>query len=225
MRKKRFTTQEIYHDLWQQIISFEIFPGSRVTETELAEIYRTSRTPIREALKRLEVEGLVTIRPKQGCFVRNVDIELISDYYTVRVALEAMAVELACTNMSDEEIRVLTDKWNPTNYDKAQIGSYDIKKQEEEFHVSIARASKNKILIAYLEDVNNQIRPIRLLGFPDEKSVIDTYKEHFQICKLIQKRDKEAARQTMIEHIRKSQNTAKTVTVSQLEQYRRKTSH
>ena len=88
MRKKRFTTQEIYQDLWQQIISFEIFPGSRVTETELADIYRTSRTPVREALKRLEVEGLIRIRPKQGCFVRNVDIELISDYYTVRVALE-----------------------------------------------------------------------------------------------------------------------------------------
>ena len=222
MRKKRFTTQEIYQDLWQQIISFEIFPGSRVTETELADIYRTSRTPVREALKRLEVEGLIRIRPKQGCFVRNVDIELISDYYTVRVALEAMAIELACEYMSDEDIQVLIEKWNPKNYSKEQLGSYDIKRDEEEFHVSIARASKNQILVEYLEDVNNQIRPIRLLGFPDEKSIVDTYKEHFQICKLIQKRDKDVARQAMVEHIRKSQNIARSVTLGQLEQYRKK---
>lgn len=222
MKKKRLTTQEIYQDLWQQIISFELFPGSRVTETELAEVYKTSRTPVREALKRLEAEGLVKIRPKQGCFVRNVDIQLISDYYTVRVALEAMAIELACEYMPDEEIEELAQTWDPENYDEKQINSYDIKRQEEAFHVTIARASKNQVLISYLEDVNNQIRPIRLLGFPDAKSIIDTYAEHFHICKLIQQRDKEAAREAMVEHIRKSQGIARTVTLGQLEQFRKK---
>ena len=116
----------------------------------------------------------------------------------------------------------MIEKWNPKNYSKEQLGSYDIKRDEEEFHVSIARASKNQILVEYLEDVNNQIRPIRLLGFPDEKSIVDTYKEHFQICKLIQKRDKDVARQAMVEHIRKSQNIARSVTLGQLEQYRKK---
>jgi DNA-binding GntR family transcriptional regulator len=222
VRKKRLTTQEIYQDLWQQIISFDIFPGSRVTETELADVYRTSRTPVREALKRLEAEGLVTIRPKQGCYVRNVDIELISDYYTVRVALEAMAVELACDHMSDDEIEKLAQQWDPQNYNEVQVGSYDIKRHEEAFHVAIARASNNRILLAYLEDVNNRIRPIRLLGFPDSKSVIDTYAEHFEICKLIQQRNKHAAREAMTEHIRKSQGIARTVTLGQLEQYRKK---
>lgn len=220
LSKKRFTAQQIHADLWQQITDFDIFPGSRITETELAEKYQTSRTPVREALKRLEAEGLVSVRPKQGCFVRQVDIELISDYYTVRVALETMAVELACEYMDEASIKALEKRWNPDNYGKEHKAVYDIKKHEEEFHIKIAEGSRNKALVEYLQDVNNRIRPIRLLGFPDDRSVIETYEEHFQICTLIRQRDKQGACKAMAAHIRKSQNIARTVTLSQLEQYR-----
>lgn len=222
MRKKRLNTQEIYQDLWQQIINFDLFPGSRVTETELAETYKISRTPIREALKRLEVEGLLTIRPKQGCYVREVDIALVSDYYTVRVALEAMTVELACEYMSDEELQEFADAWNPDNIKTVRYELDHIKTKEESFHITIAMSSKNPVLLAYLQDVNNRIRPIRMLGFPDGKSIRDTYQEHFDIISFIRQRDVAKAKAAMIAHIRKSQNIARTVTLSQLEQYRRK---
>ncbi|MBI1423245.1 MAG: FCD domain-containing protein [Gammaproteobacteria bacterium] len=222
MRKKRLTTREIYQDLWQKIINFDLFPGSRVTEMELAEEYKTSRTPIREALKRLEVEGLITVRPKQGCYVRQVDIDLVSDYYTVRVALEAMTVELAIENMSDEELKAFADEWNPRNYKKHRSDPEYIKQFEERFHIVIAEGSRNPALLQYLEDVNNRIRPIRALGFPDDKSIKDTYEEHFEIITLIQNRDVARAREAMIAHIRKSQKVARSVTLSQLEQYRKK---
>lgn len=222
MPKKRLTTREIYQDLWQKIINFDLFPGSRVTETELAEAYRTSRTPIREALKRLEVEGLITVRPKQGCYVRDVDIDMVSDYYTMRVALEAMTVELAIENMTDEELQALADEWHPKNYKKHRNDAEFIKKLEESFHVAIARGSNNPVLLQYLEDVNNRIRPIRALGFPDTKSIKETYDEHYAIIELIQKRDIAGARQAMSEHIRKSQEIARSVTLTQLEQYRKK---
>lgn len=222
MRKKRLSTRQIYQDLWQKIINFDLFPGSRITETELAEEYKISRTPIREVLKRLEVEGLVTIRPKQGCFVRPVDIDLISDYYTMRVALEAMAVELAVANMGDEELQALAEIWKPENARKYRNDLEHIKEIEENFHMSIAEGSGNPVLRDYLADVNNRIRPIRLLGFPDDKSIVDTYAEHYEIITLIQQRDVERAKAAMIAHIRKSQGIARTVTVSQLEQYRKK---
>lgn len=222
MRKKRLTTRQIYEDLLQKIISFDLFPGVRITETELAQEYKISRTPIREVLKRLEVEGLVTIRPKQGCFVRHVDIDQVSDYYTVRVALEAMAVELATQHMSDEELQALADIWNPDNARKYRNDLEHIKQIEENFHMSIAKGSRNPVLQEYLADVNNRIRPIRLLGFPDDKSVIDTYAEHFEIISLIQQRDEAKAKEAMIAHIRKSQEIARTVTLAQLEQYRKK---
>lgn len=222
MRKKRLTTREIYEDLWQKIINFDLFPGSRVTETELALAYKTSRTPIREALKRLEVEGLISVRPKQGCYVRDVDIDMVSEYYTMRVALEAMTVELAIENMTDDELQALADEWNPKNYKEQPIDPEFIKKFEEAFHVAIAKGSHNQVLLQYLEDVNNRIRPIRALGFPDPKSIKETYDEHYEIIRLIQKRDLAGARETMIEHIRKSQKIARSVTLTQLEQYRKK---
>lgn len=222
MRKKRLSTREIYQDLWQKIINFDLFPGSRVTETELALEYRTSRTPIREALKRLEVEGLVNVRPKQGCYVREVDIDAISEYYTMRVALESMTVELAIENMDDDELRELAATWHPRNAKKHHKDPDFIKRFEESFHIDIAKGSGNTVLLQYLEDVNNRIRPIRALGFPDKQSVRDTYEEHYEIITLIQQRNLAAARQAMVEHIRKSQEIARTVTLSQLEQYRKK---
>ena len=69
-RKKRISTQQIYQDLRQMIMDFDLFPGMRITETELADNFKVSRTPVREALQRLELEGFVSIRPKQGCFER-----------------------------------------------------------------------------------------------------------------------------------------------------------
>lgn len=219
--KKRLTTQEIYQDLWQKIVDFVLYPGTRVTETELAEQYHTSRTPVREALKRLEVEGLVSIRPKQGCFVRPVDMNLIADYYTARVAIEAMAVELACDYMDDASIQSLIEQWNPKTYQHQGLSLHQVREREENFHISIAKGSANRVLLEYLQDINSRIRPLRLMGFPDEKSIVDTFKEHHHICLQIKKRDKENARQAMVKHIRKSQAIAKTVTVNQLQQYRK----
>lgn len=222
MRKKRLNTQQIYQDLWQKIVNFDLFPGSRFTETELADNYHISRTPIREALKRLEVEGLVTVKPKQGCFVRPINMELINDYYTVRVAIEAMTVELACEHMSDQDLKTLEETWSPEAYRRQRKNLGHIKEIEEAFHVSIAKGSGNPVLLEYLEDANNRIRPIRLLGFPNEKSIVDTYQEHYDIIKLIKQRDVAGARRMMIEHIRKSQEIARTVTIAQLEQYHTK---
>ena len=74
------------------------------------------------------------------------------------------------------------------------------------------------MLLAYLEDVNNHIRILRRLGFPDRKSVLETFEEHFELCQLIRKRNFRTARKAMIAHIRKSQQIARSVTLSQLQQ-------
>lgn len=215
---RKSSTVGIYERLRRAIVDFELAPGARITETELAEIFGISRTPVREALHRLENEGLISIRPKQGCFVRDVDIHQISNYYDVRIALEVMAVELACKNMPDEVIAQLSDTWNPANRPKRFKNLDEIKVLEEVFHAMIAEYSGNPVLASYLKDVNDHIRSVRRLGFPDEKSIVETYAEHYRICKLLKKRDARAAREEMIRHIRKSQGIARSVTLSQLQQ-------
>lgn len=211
-------TAGIYERLRRAIMDFELAPGARITETELAASFGISRTPVREALHRLENEGLISIRPKQGCFVRDVDIHQISNYYDVRIALEVMAVELACKNMPDEVISQLSDTWNPAKRPKRFKNPDEIKVLEEVFHAMIAEYSGNPVLASYLKDVNDHIRSVRRLGFPDEKSIIETYEEHYLICKLLKKRDARAAREEMVRHIRKSQGIARSVTLSQLQQ-------
>jgi DNA-binding GntR family transcriptional regulator len=213
----QFSSQKIYEKLRRKILQFELYPGTRITESELAADFKVSRTPVRAALQRLAVEGHVIIQPKQGCFVRAVDIERISEYYDVRVHLEAAAVELACEHMSDDDLDALEDIWNPINVKKS-INVDEVKALEEAFHVNIALASGNTVLQEYLEDVNNHIRILRRLGFPDRKAVLETFEEHYELCQLIRARNVRSARKAMIEHIRKSQQIARSVTLSQLQQ-------
>lgn len=216
MSSTQFSSQKIYEKLRRKILEFELYPGTRITESELAADFKVSRTPVRAALQRLAVEGHVIIQPKQGCFVRAVDIERISEYYDVRVHLEAAAIELACEYMSDDDIDALEEIWNPRNVKKS-INFDEVKMLEEAFHVSIAAGSGNRVLQEYLEDVNNHIRILRRLGFPDRKSVLETFEEHYELCQLIRTRNARSARKAMIEHIRKSQQIARSVTLSQLQ--------
>lgn len=217
MATPKSAAQLVYDQLKKKIIDFEIYPGTRITESEIAEDFQVSRTPVRSALQRLEAEGQITIMPKQGCFVRSVDIESISQYYDVRITLEATAVELACDHMDDEDIDALQEEWNFERLDN-ELDMEEIKAREEAFHIGIAIGSGNPILANYLRDINNHIRILRRLGFPDRQAVIETCEEHSAICQLIREHNKTQARRAMTKHIRKSQELARSVTLSQLQQ-------
>ena len=219
---KRPSAISVYDALRRMIVDFDLFPGARVTESELADYFQVSRTPIREALQRLSNEGLIQIRPKQGCFIRHVDIEQISNYYDVRVALESMAIELACERMSEADLLALADVWNPARCSPDLEYMDDLKDTEESFHITLASGANNPELVNYLRDVNDRIRVIRRLGFPDQTAVIETYQEHYDIIQLVLARNTEEAKATLIEHIRKSQNIARSVTLNQLEQHRKR---
>ena len=214
--KSKFSSHLIYERIRQKILDFEFYPSSRLTETELASQFEVSRTPIRAALQRLEAEGFIRILPKQGCFVRPLDIETVSHYYDVRIALESSSVELACDHMSNEDLDALADIWNP-EYLEAELDMDEIKAEEEAFHISIALGAGNPVLADYLRDINNHIRIIRRLGFPDRQSVIDTCIEHSEILELIRRRNKTDAKRQMQVHIRKSQELARSVTLHQLQ--------
>lgn len=222
MRKRRISSRDIYQNLRNMILDFDLAPGARVTEQDLADQFKVSRTPIREALQHLATEGYLEIRPKQGCFIRPVDIEAIAEHYDVRVALEAMTVELACEHMPAEALRELADFWNPANHQPNRDYAEHISLVEESFHMQIAVGSGNQVLADYLRDVNDRIRIIRRLGFPDDTSILETCQEHYEICQLLLKRRVKAAREAMIKHIRKSQGIARAVTLSQIEQHRKK---
>lgn len=215
-QKAKFSSHKIYEQIRQKILDFEFYPSSRLTETELATQFEVSRTPIRAALQRLEAEGFIKILPKQGCFIRPLDIETVSHYYDVRIALESTAVVQACDHMNSDDLDALADIWNPDNIE-AELDMDEIKAEEEAFHISIALGAGNPVLADYLRDINNHIRIIRRLGFPDRQAVIDTCIEHSEIIDLVRRQNKTDAKRQMIAHIRKSQELARSVTLHQLQ--------
>lgn len=212
----RKSTQEIYETLRGMIMDFDILPGSRLTESQLADYFGVSRTPIRAVLQRLESEGQLTIKPKQGCFVRSLDMVQISHYYDVRVALENMAIDEAVKRKNREAIEVLATKWHPDTQLFGTEITESLKLAEENFHIELAMASRNPVLVGYLEDVNANIRAVRRLGWPDAASVADTYEEHYLICQLMLERKVKRAREEMERHIRKSQDRANRITLQQI---------
>lgn len=206
---------DIYQTLREMILSFELYPGSRVTETELADFFGVSRTPVREALLRLEHEGHLHIRSKQGCFIRQIDIEELSAYYRVRTALEMAAVEDACSHMPTSEVEQLVAFWDPAKQ-PTDISSAVMEENDESFHLALAIGSKNSILVKYLRDINDHIRVIRRVDFNDPERIRRTYQEHHGIALSILNREPTKARSLIKRHIRRSEEFAKTLTLTQL---------
>ncbi|HMW47798.1 MAG TPA: GntR family transcriptional regulator [Cellvibrionaceae bacterium] len=208
--------QEIYERLRSMIMSLQLMPGSRITENQLADFFNVSRTPIRAALQKLENDNLLSIKAKQGCFVRNIDMVQISHYYDVRVALENLVLVEISQLRDLSELQALAERWDPAKLFYGLDITPELKQAEEDFHQELADISRNSVLAGYIADINDHIRVVRLLGFPNEKSVIDTYEEHFRICSYLLQHNLAAAQDEMANHIRKSQDQANRVTLHQI---------
>lgn len=158
-------------DLWEvvtdrlrgQIISGELPPGSRLVETELAARFGTSRGPVREAIRELEREGIVMVLPRRGAVVGSLSRKDLEELYSVREALELLALREACRKADDatlEAIKVQLDAIDRAleSGDSAQVVHADL-----EFHRAICRAAGNSRLLAAWEQMASQIAI--LVGF------------------------------------------------------------
>jgi DNA-binding GntR family transcriptional regulator len=214
------TPADIYRQLKDLILSFVFYPGARVTENELADRFHVSRTPVREALQRLAAEGYVTILPKQGCFVRDIDIDEINHYYDVRIGLEMLALEFACQTMSDSQLKKLAAAWHPKQVPGKPPTVAAMVARDESFHLALAAGTGNAVLAAYLKDVNDHIHIVRRLDFTDPTRIEQTYREHHEVVQRLLARDVDGAKLLLQRHIRKSAEVAKAITLTQLAQQR-----
>lgn len=211
---------DIYRQIKDMILSFALYPGTRVTENALANRFHVSRTPVREALQRLAAEGYVSIRSKQGCFVRDLDIEEINHYYEVRISLETHALDLACLVMPDAALRKLSDIWHPSRTPREMPSVEAMIAHDESFHLALANGTGNTVLAGYLKDVNDHIHIVRRLDFTDPTRIAQTYTEHHEMLTRLLARDLDGAKTLLLRHIRKSADVAKAITLTQLAQHR-----
>lgn len=202
-KKDQTLTSKITMTLREGIVTGEIVPGTKLSEPKLSEQFQTSRGPIREAIRRLEVLGLVKHVAHEGVRVTTLSLEELVEIYHVREALEGKAAALAARNMTQEELddlarlmEVHTEHQNSTGvYIQQADGDFD-------FHYKIIQGSKNTFLINQLcEDLYHLIRMFRYRTARFQHRGSIAVVEHQQLLLALQQRDEELAELTMRRHI------------------------
>ena len=199
----------VFNTLRRAILKGELKPGERLMEIALAEKLGVSRTPIREAIRKLELEGLVIMIPRRGAQVANITEKDLNDVLEVRCCLEEMAIEKACARMTEQELEELADAecefqglLEEGDLTKLRASLVCEPTQADvEFHEIIYRAAENKRLLQVLNNLREQIYRYRIEYLKDEKTRNRLVMEHREMYEAIRDRDIEKAKKIASSHI------------------------
>ncbi|NBD28948.1 MAG: FCD domain-containing protein [Alphaproteobacteria bacterium] len=173
-------------------------PGSRLVESELAERFGVSRTPIREALQRLETQNLLT-RDGRSLIVASLDHSQLSELYVVRGELEGLAARLAARHATPEEKRVLRDMLESDR--RLQNDPEAMARANRRFHKQIHLASHNRYLVQQLDLVHRSMALLASTSIAAEGRTVDTLEEHERIVRAIEEGDGDGADAALRDHI------------------------
>ena len=190
----------IYEYLKTMAMTFAIRPGERVNEVEVAKSLNVSRTPLREALNRLMVEGFLTRAPNRGFIGRPLDAKQVFDLYELRRALEASIVAIACERATDEELGEL-ERFVKSSKDKPEdANASSLLALDEQFHERIARLTRNEEMVRAVMSINARIHYFRWIDMQNGRRRY-TQQEHLRIVKALKERDVPTATQLTVNHI------------------------
>lgn len=191
----------VFNTLRQAILRGELKPGERLMEIQLANKLGVSRTPIREAIRKLELEGLVLMIPRKGAEVAEITEKSLRDVLEVRRALEELAVQLVCEKITQEqieELKVAAKEFENTlkDGDITKIAEADVR-----FHDVIYMATDNQKLILLLNNLREQMYRFRVEYLKRKEVHPQLIAEHEEIIEMIEKREKGTAIKVVCEHI------------------------
>jgi DNA-binding GntR family transcriptional regulator len=189
-----------YRLIKDRIITIAMRPGSVIRETELMNELDIGRTPIREALKRLQAENLIIVNPRQGMFVADIPITDLIGIYEVRVELESLCVYLASKRMTPEllaEMQELAKSYE--SWDRTDLKG--LLEKDRRVHMLLACAAENRFLASEIEHYYNLSLRIWHLALSNVSPEDVDIEAHLDILHAIENRDHERARQRMREHI------------------------
>lgn len=206
----------IYQRLKQEIFDFHLLPGDRFSENEVAERMAASRTPVREALYRLQREGYVDVLFRSGWQVRPFDFRFYDEIYDLRIILELEAVKriCECTEMAppiDDLKRIWLVPPAERLADPATVSLLD-----ERFHEMLVEAAGNSEMARLHHDITERMRIIRRLDFTKKPRVEATYLEHGKILRAILQRRADQARMLLKSHIEESRAEVRKITLHML---------
>ena len=201
MQDPKHAQKDAYQLILEAIDSHIYKPGDRLVESDLADRFGVSRTPIREALQRLETQSLLT-RDGRSLIVASLDHTQMAELYVVRGALEGLAARLAARHATPEEIRVLKDM---VQADRKLLGDPSaLSRANKRFHKQIHLASHNRFLVQQLDLVHRSMALLATTSLAAEGRGDDALAEHDAIVEAIAAGDGDAADKALREHISKA---------------------
>lgn len=208
-----------YAELKLDIFEFRLVPGDRFSETEVAERLGISRTPVREALFRLQREGYLDVTARSGWVVRPLDFELFEHLYDLRIVLESTAVRRLCERAPEgihtpeqEALDALSTTWIVDESERLDDGR-TVAGLDEAFHTELVTAAGNPELARVHREVTERIRIIRRLDFTQPARVAITYEEHGAILRAILERRADDAEGMLRAHIGASKAEVRKITL------------
>jgi DNA-binding GntR family transcriptional regulator len=208
----------VYRQLKSDIASFRLVPGDRFTENALCERLGVSRTPVRQALTRLQQEGHVEVMFRSGWRVLPFDFEQFEQLYDLRLVLESTAVQRLCAGTGRIDRALLDDLASAWLVPPAERSTdmVAVARLDEAFHGSLVAAAGNAEMARVHRDVTERIRIIRRLDFTKPARIEVTYEEHGKILRAIRAKRADAAVMLLRAHIETSQAEVRKITLHQV---------
>ena len=195
----------VFESMREAILSGVLKPGERLMEIQLAEEMGVSRTPVREAIRKLELENFVVMIPRKGAYVAGVSLKDVADVFEIRSALEGLAAGLAAERITDDELEQMEQAlfYNST---EGELSLEQIVKSDTNFHALVYRASRNERLVQILENLREQIQRFRAtsLAVPGRNKL--AIEEHRTIVEALRNHDSEVAQSLAMAHIVAAEN-------------------
>ena len=204
-------TDEIADIVRERILKGEYRIGEKIKENQIATELKVSRTPIREAFKQLENEGLIDYIPNRGCFAKGFTRQDIEDIYAVRKALEVLAVEWAVSRIDDEQLAELQRQSDLMEFYTTRKDSKRVLEVNADFHDIIYNAAGSRFMAQVLRSYKEYIEQTRKVLYYEQDCLTDIFSEYREILEAIKRRDSAGAKAAMARHLEGSQRRAKFV--------------
>ena len=192
---------KIYHRLKNAILDGVYKPGESLIEMKLAKELGVSRTPIREAIRQLELEGLVSSIPNKGVIVEGVTPQDVEDIYTIRKTIEGLAARWAAEKISDVQLKELKDILDLMEFYTEKGNVEKLSELDSRFHDIIFKASNSRPLESVLTNFHHFIQRARLVSVKASGRAVHSLKEHRRIYEALGAHNPDAAEKAMVNHV------------------------
>ena len=207
MKKHTATSDGVYEQLKEQILHLELPPGAAISEIETAEKYNISRTPVRDAFKRLEREGLLEIKPHIGTFISLIDLNAVSDILYIREVLEySVLSDLAQIYDKSHDLRIQLILQEQKDLLASDMPIDELSRafihSDNEFHTALFDAAGKKNVIKFLYSYNSQYERFRtFINFTGKDDIQKLYESHVKIWDCIVTKDLESLKECINHHL------------------------